>query len=86
MSEKIWTALHPLGWWRNVEMKFYYDKSSYLFGSSRGRNWAEDQCRWYLLELEFFFCIHIFYNKILKGGINTENMIDIGWMTWRFVH
>jgi hypothetical protein len=45
-SEKIWSALHPIGWWRNDEMKFYYDKSSYLFGSSRGRNWAEDQCRW----------------------------------------
>jgi AMOP domain len=43
----IWSALHPIGWWRNDEMKFYYDKKSYLFGSSRGRNWPEDQCRWW---------------------------------------
>ena len=47
MPKRIWTALHPLGWWRNDEMKFYYDKKSFLFGSSRGRNWAEDQCRWW---------------------------------------
>lgn len=52
MAEKIWSALHPIGWWRDTEMKFYYDKSSYLFGSSRGRNWAEDQCRWY--DLKFY--------------------------------
>lgn len=30
-------------------MKFYYDKQSFLFGNSRGKNWAEDQCRWYLI-------------------------------------
>ena len=47
MAEKIWSSLHPIGWWREVEMKFYYDKKSFLFGSSRGRNWAEDQCRWW---------------------------------------
>ena len=47
MTKKIWTALHPLGWWRNDEMKFYYDKNTFLFGSSRGKNWAEDQCRWW---------------------------------------
>lgn len=39
--------MHPLGWWRNDEMKFYYDKHSFLFGNSRGKNWAEDQCRWW---------------------------------------
>jgi hypothetical protein len=50
-SRYIWSALHPIGWWRNDEMKFYYDKKSYLFGSSRGRNWPEDQCRWYFIQL-----------------------------------
>ena len=36
-----------MGWWRNDEMKFFYDKNSYLLGNSRGKNWAEDQCRWW---------------------------------------
>ena len=42
MSKRIWTALHPLGWWRNDEMKFfslwmqndtyyeYFNKQAYL--------------------------------------------------------
>jgi hypothetical protein len=28
-------------------MKFYYDKKSYFLGNSRGKNWADDQCRWW---------------------------------------
>lgn len=28
-------------------MDILYDREKILFGSSRGRNWVEDQCRWW---------------------------------------
>lgn len=28
-------------------MDILYDRHKILFGSSRGRNWMEDQCRWW---------------------------------------